>query len=186
MDIFDFACFGTSLTSADAREWQRDVAKALCVGASVPCAQYDCGKSGETSVWALANTQSVINLRPKAVLIEFAANDCATVHDISTTEFRTNMEGVVAALKAGLPDAALFLMTMNPIIAPALTDRPNVEDYHDVLRSMVDDDLTLIDNYPLWTSPSLTQIPDGLHPTLDADRAVMVPNIIEALRPLVP
>lgn len=189
MEIFDIATMGTSLSagtvSYSERNWQIDLERALTPGKSNRVRVHNLGVGGETSAGGLARVGQVIKYRPRLVTIEYMMNDCSTPQGISTAQSQANHQAIINAIRSALPDTLIYLMTMNPPIGAALTNRPNIESYNNVYRSMTDVDLPLIDIAPLWGVPTSGQIPDTLHPTSAQERAITVPAIAAAISPLI-
>lgn len=80
----------------------------------------------------------------------------------------------------------IFLMTMNPAISPASSGTiAGVPEIYQGLRDLATARGTgLIDNHPLWTSPTTTDITDGIHPTMAALLSYgVIDNIVDGLSP---
>lgn len=149
--------------------------------------------AGQTSVWGLENLQErVLDLHPDLVFLEFAINDAATKHGISTEDCRDNLDALVKRIRAQNPDVEIVLQTMDPAWdSPAsapkkyASDRPHLNDYYQVYRDFAaENNLPLIDNYPVWRkimdeNPELyhKMVPDGIHPGKDASREVAWPAV---------
>ena len=189
MNVFDFACIGDSLTSGwsqdiGLRQWKNEVASRLSVGLPVPCVPYDVGAAGQTSAWFVTNAWRAAALRPAAILIAFGMNDAATGSGISLAQFKANISAGIATIKAASPLSRLFVMTMNPTIGDSAVTIPDPNSYYEKLReiSAEDQDVELIDNFPLWGSPTSVQFPlNGAHPSLAAMRPAVIPNIVSKL-----
>lgn len=79
---------------------------------------------------------------------------------------------------------------MNPPVTGGsipLSDRVNWAAYAQMYRDMVTADpaLTLIDLAPGWAGVTVSEIPDGVHPTKAAVSTRSVPTMISSLRPLI-
>jgi lysophospholipase L1-like esterase len=64
--------------------------------------------------------------------------------------------------------------------------RPNLAAYYDVYRKVArEEDVGLIDNFAVWTARAdlAADIPDGIHPTPNAARAVIAPTAAMVLCP---
>lgn len=122
----------------------------------------------------------------------YSMNDSSTTHSITRAHAISGATTVVNAFQAiGVPNSHIFLMTMNPVIASGSADaatRTSVPDYYQDYRDLATTlGIGLIDNYPAWTASGLvntTNIPDGIHPTLEAFEAVTVPTMAGVLAPL--
>lgn len=191
MEIFDVATMGTSLTANSASyiegQWQETLQRALTPGKESRIRVYNVGAGGVTSAYGLANLQSVLRYRPKAITIEYNINDCATANSISTAQSQANHVSIINAIKSALPDALIYLVTMNPPIEAAVIARPNIEDYNNLYRSLAAlmDGVDLVDTAPSWAGATTALIPDGLHPNLAAQNSIVVPALASAVRPAI-
>lgn len=181
-DVFDFACIGDSLTSGYASsDWQPDVVALLSLLSSRPVRNYDLGLLGTVSAWGLANLTPLINMQPAAALIAFGMNDCAAV---TLETYSETLRQMIVRVRQGSPGTAIFLMTMNPVTgtSPAATARAQLPAYYQEMRTIARRDrVGLIDNEPLWGSPTTAQIPDGVHPIRSEVLRVTVPNVTSTL-----
>jgi lysophospholipase L1-like esterase len=191
MEIFDIATMGTSLTanwvSYIEGQWQELLQRALTPGKSSRSRVYNVGAGGVTSAYGLANIDRVLRYRPKAVTIEYNMNDCATANSISTAQSQSNHVAIINAIKDALPDAAIFLMTMNPPIGSAVSARPNIESYNDVYRALAAslEGVEIIDTAPSWAGATTALIPDDIHPNLAAWKSKLIPAMTTAIAPFV-
>lgn len=185
-DTFDIAFIGTSLTSnLGPGPWLNGFRAILQIAKQRPISCYDLGLAGAVSSYAVSTAPYVAKLAPKVAVLEFGMNDAYTPLLVPVATFGTNIESAVDILKAGAPQTSIFLMTMNPAIAPGDANVPNLLAYYQKLRDVAAaENVGLIDNTALWGTPNGTQIPDGIHPTTAAAMSIMVPNIISAISPL--
>lgn len=174
--------YGTSLSASN--RWQPGVEEALAACMQPNVKIIDRSKSAMASDWGRANVARVVSHRPKTVLIEFAINDAYEPHRISLEQSYANTAAIVHELRAALPDVEIFLMTTNP----TTKERPNLEAYYLQYRHLASDlGVKLIDLYPVWqaklTAVDAAQrlVPDRLHPTAEAYREVVLPEIVTAL-----
>lgn len=176
---------GTSLTSGVAsRGWQTDVINRLQVGCQYELRNFDMGNPGRTSAQGLADIGRLDALKPDLAVIEYAMNDALTSLSISVATLRSNLSAIVDAVRVKNPSATVFLMTMNPAISPGSANVPNLPDYYQGVRDeAVAKGTLLIDNTPLWGTPSSADIPDGIHPVRSAVLSVLVPNVVSSLSP---
>ena len=193
MVIFDVAAFGTSLTentihSIATGQWQESLQRFLTPGRQSRVRVYNAGIGGATSAQGLANIERVLRFRPKVVTLEFNMNDCATSFSISPSQSQTNHVSMINAIQSALPNALIYLLTMNPPIGAAVSGRPNIESYNDVYRSLAASlqGVDIIDTAPLWAGATTAELPDNVHPTLAALNSKVVPAIAAALAPIVP
>jgi len=189
--VFDVAFSGTSLTFnssslADVNGyWQPSARRELQKASTAPVVFYDFGISGATAQIIYDNRQTAINLHPTVAVIECGMNDAAT--SVTIADFKFIITALINAWKTGSPGTAIYLMTMNPAIAPAGAWKANLPTYYQAIRDVaVLESVGLIDNHPLWGVPTSTQIPiDGVHPTAIAARSILVPKLLSVLSPLV-
>jgi lysophospholipase L1-like esterase/predicted esterase len=149
-------------------------------------------KSGMHSNWGVENLQErVLDKHPDLVFIEFAINDAASKHGISTADCRRNLDMMVKALQQQNLQMEIVLQTMNPAWdSPAVpksfaSDRPHLEEYYDVYRSYAQmNNLALVDNYPVWKKimdqePQRYKkmVPDGIHPDSSSSAEIAWPQI---------
>ena len=150
-------------------------------------------KAGRHSSWGLENLQEyVIDHHPDLLFVEFAINDAATKHGISTEQCGENLNTLIEKVRAENPNVEIVLQTMNPAwdspkSAPKkyASDRPTLNDYYQVYRDYAAaHNLPLIDQYPSWKKimdeePARYQemVPDGIHPNKAASVEVAWPNV---------
>lgn len=173
--------FGTSLTARG--DWQGELASQMAECAEVELVTI--AQSGANSDWAVANLPKVRAAEPAVVLIEFSVNDASLLHGLSHERSRANTETILDAIAAG--GARAVLMTMNPAHGARFLSRPWLADYYQLYREIAEKrGVALIDLTPLWDARGEfgSTIPDGIHPTAEAARAVVAPAIAGALRPL--
>lgn len=183
-DLFDIACIGTSLTFQGVGGWQENLRNRLRALTPRPVRIYDFGVPGATTVSA-PSLSIPGRMRPRVALIEYGVNDAYTPSGISVSTFQANLSVMVDAYLAQQPGSSIFLMTMNPVIGSYAANFPSLLAYYQAVRDVATaKGVGLIDNYPDWGSPTADDIPDGLHPTPAAAAQVLVPNILEALTPL--
>ncbi|OKO70396.1 hypothetical protein AC629_40440 [Bradyrhizobium sp. NAS80.1] len=194
MQIFDVACFGTSLTEGTGNDGAGSppfgsyvpvLQRALAPGKSSRVRCYNFGSGGAWSTVGMTNYLTALkNVRPRAVIIEFMMNDCAL---LSTADSTANHLTIINTLKALPAPPAIFLVTMNPVIgnSSSAIARINLNTYNDIYRSLsLSENVGLIDTYPNWAATP-TDIPDGVHPTLAANIAKLIPRLVAALSPLI-
>ncbi|MCA8990971.1 MAG: alpha/beta hydrolase fold domain-containing protein [Planctomycetaceae bacterium] len=149
-------------------------------------------RSGMHSNWGVENLQErVLEHQPDLVFIEFAINDAATKHGISTDDCRRNLDTMVKELRQQNPDVEIILQTMNPAWdSPAVpksfaSDRPHLSDYYAVYRAYAEqNELPFVDNFAVWSKvlekdPAgfKKMVPDGIHPDSDSSSKVAWPTV---------
>ena len=141
-------------------------------------------KPGANAYWGLEQVHKAIAAKPALVLVEFAINDADILDGLSKEESRQALEQIITALEAGLPEAEVVLMTMNPVTGVTRLQRPFLAGYYGIVRDVADArGLGLIDLEPRWQGALEVGevIPDGVHPTRDSFARVALPAIAAAL-----
>lgn len=185
--MFTWGLLGTSLSHGATRDnsYARDVSAKLTAGKSSEVRCFNMSVDGGSSATGgLVGYPSVASLKPDAIILEYQMNDC--VDTISNSQARHL--SIITGIRAISPSTKIFLMTMNTLIgssAPVLA-RSNLATFYQMYRDLAPlQSVGLIDNTPNWAGMTLTDAPDGMHPTVLAHRARTVPGIVSALSPLV-
>ncbi len=141
----------------------------------------------------------VLDHAPDVLLMEFAVNDSHTYFHspdaldagIALEESRGNLGELLDIIQVALPSCEVILQTMNPAWdspegrLPA-SNRPELETFYEQYREVARArGLQLIDNYPVWQAIQTQDpkrferlIPDGVHPTPEAVKTVLVPHLL--------
>lgn len=137
-------------------------------------------ESAKASDWGLANFQNrVLAFHPDKAVIEFATNDAYTPYGITLAEAAKNTWAMVTEAK--VTGADVYLMTMNGATGAQASLRPDLEIYNALYRAIAESlHVGLIDTAPAWSG---YVAPDGIHPTLAADQAILVPAVLHSLDP---
>jgi len=153
--------------------------------ASRPVVVYDVGQGGMTSAWGRANIFRATQHRPNICLFEgFSINDAVTSFSVSRAQSLDNKAAILADLRACRADMKIFLLTMNGVPDPTL--RPDLEAYYQDDRDFAAaNGLTLLDVRAAWGTPTLTDMPDRLHPIQAAVDRVLLPITTAACTPFV-
>lgn len=197
--IFDVACIGTSLTDSwSANNWPLEARDRLQAGKQERVRFHAVALQGMNSAWGLENIRGVTDKRPRVALIEFAINDCIADDPAHAVPWLTlqqsydNHMAMIAAIRAARSDALIWLMTMNPCVdaGGARARRPLLATYYAQYTAIAQAaGVGLIDNYTTWLARGEPQLvadmPDGSHPIIEAQRAVLIPNVVTALAPYV-
>lgn len=197
VNIFDIATLGTSLTEGFGTTggyvpggWQPLLERALTPNKASRIRVYNFGKGGASS--AIGYTEKlplVLEVRPKVCLIEFMINDALGTGlppGMSIVDSTQKHVDIINAIKAASPGTAIYLMTMSPVLAHAVTQRPNLTTYNAVYPALAtSQSVGFIDNYPLYSGVTSTDIPDGVHPTEACQKAILIPSLVSALSPLI-
>ena len=176
--------FGTSLTAR--ANWPEKLGAALqaCTGKAITVDKV--AKSGETTRWGLTQLDRVVALQPDVVLIELYANDAAMNRLIGVGESRANYAAILDRLRASLPKARIYSMSMNPMLGLKRMLRPSLSGYIAAHRQETEArGLGYIDNLPNWERLDGTElariIPDGSHPLPDEASKIIVPELVRVL-----
>ncbi len=176
--------FGTSLTARGG--WQPAVRDGLekCLKRSITLDSV--AKSGETTRWALSQIDSVADLNPDIILIEFYANDAALDRLISLSTSRKSFGEILDRLRTRRPGARIIDMAMNPISGLRGAIRPFVNNYIEAHKQeAVNRGLEFVDYRPAWKSlgdAALAEaIPDGLHPLPGVAAAIITPVLVRQI-----
>lgn len=193
--IFDVACYGTSLTTGRlSTAWPAELERALAQAVDRPVRIYDLGKGGQTSDWGVANMGRAADRNPRLILFEgFAINDCA-IGPVTRAQHGANIDTMVAYWRSRCPATRLCIQTMSPA-SSGDSFRTNLGDYYaDEISRAAALGIDCLNHYDNWPKPlptALTQLdpatglPDGLHPTLAANRQYFFPTVVNYLVPLI-
>ena len=176
--------FGTSLTARGG--WQPSLKEALgkCLKRSVIVDSV--AKSGETTQWALSQTDRVADLNPDIILIEFYANDAALNRLIPLSSSRKSFGEVLDRLRNRRPGARIIDMAMNPVFGLRSAIRPFVGSYIEAHRQeAVTRGLEFVDYRRDWErlgAAALSKaIPDGLHPLPEIAAKIITPALVRQI-----
>ena len=183
--------YGTSVTIYG--EWANEVKAYFDVHYPGQVTFLNTARAGQHSSWGLENLQErVLDHHPDLLFVEFAINDAATKHGISTNQCSENLDALIQAVRAQNPAVEFVLQTMNPAwdspkSAPKkyAGDRPNLNDYYQVYRDYAAaHHLPLVDQYPHWKKIMDEEpdryhemVPDGIHPDKKPSSDVAWPNV---------
>ncbi|MGM4911425.1 SGNH/GDSL hydrolase family protein [Rhizobium sp. 768_B6_N1_8] len=187
------ATCGTSLTYGvdNGDPWQGWVERMLTGLTSREVRVLNFGVAAQDSVMRLAELEAGLYLptQPDVVVVEFAMNDAYTPRSITTAQCKANALEIIERFQAVNPLCRAFVMTMNPCVAGSAQAalRPSLSLYTNKYREIAAENplIGLIDNEPDWGAADYGRIPDGVHPTRNAERPIIVPNMVEALLPIV-
>lgn len=182
--------YGTSLTLGTGGAWAADITAWLNDRNNVITA-VNAASSGQQSSWGIANLDTlVVTENPDFIFLEtFAMNDADNqLTPVSVAQHITNVTNMITDIQAGLPDAKIYLMTMNPTTAATANGNarhPNLADYYAADRVIAtgypSSVLELLDFHAMWTAlPQATQdaaITDGVHPTSGACDTYITPYL---------
>jgi lysophospholipase L1-like esterase len=174
--------FGTSLTANGG--WQDELARRLGACRDGPVELETVALPGANSQWALETIDEVVAKDPDIVLIEFSMNDASLLHGVSTDQSRTNTEAIILRLQAAIPRVQVVLMTMNPAAGLRAMTRPFLGDFYRIYREIAaEHHVPLADLTTRWEADAQwpEALPDGLHPTPESARAVIVPELLRLL-----
>ena len=174
--------FGTSLTAKN--DWPDALVPRLetCRGAPVEILRI--ARPGAGSDWGETVLDEVIAAAPDLVLMEFAINDADIRDGQSLAAARATHDRMLDALKAGLPEARVLLLTMNHASGLRGLARPWLASHYAQYRDLADAHGTgLLDLYPRWrdAAPETRTLADGLHPSDAQVQAVLLDPLEAAI-----
>lgn len=186
--------YGTSLTAGG--KWFGPVKEIIDKKFPGQLAYFNGAGSGRESRWGLKMLeQNVLAHKPDTVFIEFAINDAVARFKLSTDESRKNITQMLDRIKKALPGCEIILQITNPVVGKPKGDkseRVNQPAYEQIYRDLAKErGLLLSDNAPAWQkiladqgeAAYLKLVPDGVHPTADAWKEVVVPNVLKTIGP---
>jgi lysophospholipase L1-like esterase len=178
------AALGTSLTARGG--WLETLPERLAPVLPRPVTTHNFGRVGATSRDGLALLDTVLEIRPHVVLLEFAINDAAIHRSVSLAESIANVASMVRRLRGALPDLRLYLMTMNPVRGWRSLLRPRLDAYYEQYAPLAArEQVAYIDNRASWKalSPSAlaAALPDGRHPLARVAQAIVAANVAAAI-----
>lgn len=142
------------------------------------------------SVWGVENLrEKVLAHRPDMVLLEFAMNDAYLPYATSVEAARLNLEYMVRRIRESYPGCSVYIQVMNMPVAEHKAQRPGIALYYGMYRKEAGVlNVNLIDHTEYW-APLLEQgedafrkyVPDGIRPSLAAQRELVLPYILKAL-----
>ncbi|MEP6507469.1 MAG: arylesterase [Gemmatimonadales bacterium] len=177
--------FGTSLTAgyglSDTKQAFPNLVSQRAAAAGMPIDAINAGLSGETSAGAVRRIEWTLRRRIDIVVLETGGNDALRALDPDT--LRTNIEAIVAKIRATQPKARILLVEMQapPNLGASYTAEFS-KAYADVAKR---DNLTLV---PFLLNKvagiaSLNQA-DGVHPN-EKGEPIVADNIWRSLQPVV-
>ena len=174
--------FGTSLTAR--YDWPEVFAETLQKCLSRPVTITRVAKPGANSRWALRNVDRVKASAPDLVLVEFSINDADFLDGLSLAESQVNHDRLLTALAAGRPELRIVLLTMSPAIGLRGLLRRKLNAYYSLYAPLADrHGIGVVDLRMRWQQvDNLSKaLPDGLHPTDDVARRIIVPPLLAAI-----
>lgn len=192
--IYDIACMGTSLTAGTGFDpasptqiygsFTSVLARAFPTKAS-HLRIYSIANGGVNSDYGLANHLPVVQrLRPRAVFIEYMMNDCASSGGVTTGTSTSNYNAIIDALQALPSVPAIYLTVMNPTVGSSSSAlaRSNLPTYNALLSGIASGQGAGVSVVtPSWGTLTLTDVPDGVHPTMACNTSILIPSIVSAV-----
>jgi acyl-CoA thioesterase I len=140
--------------------------------------------------------QVLNNDSPDAIFIEFAINDAYASYNISLEASKSNLQTMIDEINAwahnNTKTVDIIVQTTNNCTGDAASKRPQLSDYYDGYRSVVQANpgVLLIDTNRAWLSLYNGQadhatwnsyVPDGVHPSSTGAANVILPVVQAAL-----
>ena len=180
--------YGTSLTANSA--WPGTLTSTLKKKYGGRVKMINAAKGGMDSRWGLTNVSNrVIRKQPDVVFIEFTINDALQASLLSVRESLWNLKTMIGMIHAERPGCEIILMIMSPPTGEPFYQRPHYQDYAAGYRQLArKNKWQLIDFTTTWQqiikrTPTLwnSYAPDGLHPTPQAARDVILPKLLKEI-----
>ncbi|MBN9669870.1 SGNH/GDSL hydrolase family protein [Roseibium aggregatum] len=143
---------------------------------------------GENSTWGVEQLAEIFapdRKAPDILIVGFSANDAALHRGITLNQSRRNLDEIIA--QAQKSKTHVMLATLAPAFGPRKWVRPGLSAYKALYHDLADqyDGVDVIDTLPVWRTLSANQlrdaIPDGLHPTDETMRRLLLPILKEAI-----
>lgn len=174
--------FGTSLTARS--PWPDELQTVLSACRDAPVEVRRVAAPGAGSAWGQSLVSDVIAAQPDVVLLEFAINDADILDGVPLSRARTQHAAILDDLGAAVPEARIALMTMNPAFGLRGIVRPFLNLHYQQYQALAaDHQVGLVDLYSRWLMAPrhIAKPADGLHPSPDQERQIIVPTLASAL-----
>ena len=176
--------FGTSLTAGlglDPEQAFPSLIEKKARDEGLPIKAINAGLSGETSAGAVRRIDWVLRSPADLVVIEVGANDA--LRGLSTDAARSNLEQVIASVKAKQPRAQLALIQME---APPNYGRAYTQSFRSIYSDVARKEGIPLLPFLLNGVAGISRLnqPDGLHPNLSGER-IVADNLWKSLRPII-
>ena len=180
--------YGTSLTADGV--WVDELRLALSKRYPGLATVRNAGASGMWSQWGIDNLEErVLSHKPDMVFLEFSINDAYLPYETGTEQSGERLKLMMDRIWETNPLCDVVVLTMNPPVGEHLQNRPHIEDYYEVYRQIAwERKLPMIDHHAVWKAIWMSDkerfeklVPDGIHPSPEGERAVIVPGIEDLL-----
>lgn len=176
------AVFGTSLSLR--AKWPDNLTTTLetCGIKAAQIARF--AKAGANSSWAVTEVEAVVNYKPDVIIIEFGINDGDLFDGLWPWQSLRNHQAITTGLQAGAPEAAIILLTTNPVSGLARLQRPNLRRYNKLYSDLAQQSgIGLFDGYGRWLALPGWQahIVDGVHPDPQAEADLLTQPLTKAI-----
>ncbi len=173
------AVLGTSLSHGEM--WPDALAERLAGCLERPVQVEVIARPGASVVWGTQTIGAVALTDPDIVLVEFATNDADVFDGVSLRRSRQLYADLSEGLGAAVPEAAVILMTMNPVVGIRRMQRPWLRAQNRQYKDFaVTYDVGLIDLAPRWDAfEGQVWTKDGLHPEPEFAAQLIGPAIAD-------
>lgn len=176
--------FGTSLTAGyglDPEQAFPSLIEKKARDEGVPIKVINAGLSGETSAGAVRRIDWVLRTPADLVVIEVGANDA--LRGLSTDAARSNLERVVAAVRAKQPQARLAIVQME---APPNFGAAYTKSFRSIYADVASKEGIPLLPFLLAGVAGISRLnqPDGVHPNLTGER-IIADNLWKSIKPIV-
>ena len=186
--------YGTSITRlSNGPLWVEQIGEVLNAEYKGHLTVFNRGGSGRNSQWGANNfADSVLSVKPDALIIEFSVNDAVTRFDISPEQSMKNTDYMIRKVREQNPKAEVILLVVSTHpLGKCAEDRPNLQSYIEGYHTLADKyRLQIIDFTPIWNEIIEKKgekgfrnfLHDGVHSTKRGALEMIAPNVIEALK----
>lgn len=177
---------GTSLSAR--YDWPEVLAVNLQTCLLRPVVLTRIARPGATSRWGSEQIGNLLAAAPDIVLVEFATNDADLRDGLSRKASRAAHRAILDAVQAQRPDTSVVFLGMNPAAGLRGLLRPGLSLYTADSARLAADPRTqakagFVDLGPAWRgvlrdNAVASILPDGLHPTTESARKIIVSTLL--------
>ena len=170
--------FGTSLS--ERAKWPDDLQQALQSCGLGDALVLRHAKAGANSSWGGSQAEWFGQNPPDLVIVEFAMNDADLFDGLSLDDSQSNHLEIVRNLRQIVPDAAILLLSTNPVTGWARLKRPLLARYYNSYVTVAAQaDIGFLDGYGRWMQlPGRAEaIYDGVHPRPEIEAQLLAEPI---------
>lgn len=190
-DDLKIVFYGTSLTAGDpGKVWVEGLRDSLNSRYKGKVSMYNAAQVAMHSDWGVNNLKErVLSPGPDVVFIEFAINDAFLPYNISLKVSALNLRYMIDRIRTENPSAQIVLQIMNPPVGEHLKSRADFDQYYNQYKAIGGrSGVKVIDHGKYWkeilkdTNAFKRWVPDGIHPSAEASRKLILPYILSQLK----